>query len=166
VKTPALVLAAVFLHGAAADASAQDAVVTTLGRQVLARPDAPVVAVTSSARASYVLHCSGCHGLDGAGLPASYVPGLKRLGDFLRVPGGRDFVVKVPGVMNSGLDDAQIADMTNWLLATIARDSAPGNQRPYDAAEVARVRAAPLPDVMAERARLQALARQQGLTIH
>jgi mono/diheme cytochrome c family protein len=150
----------------AGSAQAQDAVVTTLGRQVLARLDAPVVATTSSARASYVLHCSGCHGLDGDGLPASYVPGLKRVGDFLRVPGGRDFVVKVPGVMNSGLDDAQIADMTNWLLATIARESVPGDHRHYDATEVARVRATPLPDVMAERRRLQALARQQGLTIH
>jgi mono/diheme cytochrome c family protein len=145
---------------------AQDAVVTTLGRQVLARADAPAVAATSTARAAYVLHCSGCHGVDGAGLPASYVPGLQRLGDFLRVPGGRAFVVKVPGVMNSGLDDAQVAEVTNWLLATIARDSTPPGHAPYDAAEVARVRAAPLPDVMAERARLQALAQQQGLTIH
>jgi mono/diheme cytochrome c family protein len=144
----------------------QDAVVTTLGRQVLARADAPTVATTSTARASYVLHCSGCHGIDGSGLPASYVPGLQRMGDFLRVPGGRDFVVKVPGVMNSGLDDAQVADVTNWLLATIARDSTPRNHAPYDAADIARVRAAPLPDVMAERARLQALARQQGLTIY
>lgn len=147
-------------------ALAQDAVVTTLGRQVLARPDAPAVATTSNARAAYMLHCSGCHGLDGSGLPASYVPSLQRLGDFLRVPGGRDFVVKVPGVMNSGLDDAQVADVTNWLLATIARDSTPQGYQPYSAADVARVRAATLPDVMAERARLQALARQQGLTIH
>lgn len=159
-----LPLTACLMQGSAA--LAQDAVVTTLGRQVLARPDAPVVAATSNARAAYMLHCSGCHGLDGSGLPASYVPGLQRLGDFLRVPGGRDFVVKVPGVMNSGLDDTQVAEVTNWLLATIARDSTPRNHAPYEAADIARVRAAPLPDVMAERARLQALARQQGLTIH
>lgn len=139
---------------------------TTLGRQVMARSDAPSVATTTHARASYVLHCAGCHGRDGAGIPEHYVPGLQRLGDFLRVPGGRDYVVKVPGVMGSGLGDAQVAELTNWLLATIAKDSVPPGHAPYDSAEVTRARAVPLVDVTAERRRLQEQARQQGLTIH
>jgi mono/diheme cytochrome c family protein len=139
---------------------------TTLGRQVMARPDAPAVATTTHARASYVLHCAGCHGVDGAGLPQSYVPGLKRLGDFLRLPGGREFVIKVPGVMGSGLDDAQVAEVANWVLSTIAKDSVPPQHTPYAAADVARARATPLVDVLAERRRLQEQARQQGLVIH
>jgi mono/diheme cytochrome c family protein len=139
---------------------------TTLGRQVPARADAPSVAATTHARASYVLHCAGCHGMDGAGIPERYVPGLRRVGDFLRVPGGRGYVIQVPGVMGSGLDDAQVAEVANWLLATIARDSAPPGLAPYDVAEVARARAAPLADVAAERKRLQEQARQQGLVIH
>ncbi len=157
-----LCVAALALAGAAA---AQNSVTTTLGRQVPARADAPSVATTTHARAAYVLHCAGCHGVDGSGLPQSYVPGLKRLGDFLRLPGGREFVIKVPGVMNSGLDDAQVADVTNWVLATISRESVPVGHAPYRAAEVSRVRAAPLPDVMAERHRLQAQARQLGLPV-
>jgi mono/diheme cytochrome c family protein len=139
---------------------------TTLGRQVMARPDAPAVATTTHARASYVLHCAGCHGVDGAGLPQSYVPGLKRLGDLLRLPGGREFVIKVPGVMGSGLDDAQVAEVANWVLSTIAKDSLPPQHMPYAAADVARARAAPLVDVLAERRRLQEQARQQGLVIY
>lgn len=139
---------------------------TTLGRQVMARPDAPSVATTTHARASYVLHCAGCHGVDGAGLPQSYVPGLQRLGDFLRLPGGRDFVIKVPGVMGSGLDDAQVAEVANWVFDTIAKDSVPTNHTPYDKSEIARARALPLVDVAAERTRLQERARQQGLVIH
>jgi mono/diheme cytochrome c family protein len=139
---------------------------TSLGRQVMARADAPSVAATTHARASYVLHCAGCHGMDGAGIPERYVPGLRRVGDFLRVPGGRGFVIKVPGVMGSGLDDAQVAALTNWMLATIAKDSVPQDHAPYDGAEVARARAAPLVDVAAERRRLQEQARQQGLVIH
>jgi mono/diheme cytochrome c family protein len=139
---------------------------TTLGRQVMPRADAPTVATTTHARASYVLHCAGCHGMTGAGIPEHYVPGLQRMGDFLRVPGGRNFVIKVPGVMGSGLDDAQVAEVANWLLATIARDSVPPGHAPYDMAEVARARAAPLVDVAAERKRLQEQARQQGLMIH
>ena len=139
---------------------------TTLGRQVRARPDAPSIATTTHARASYVLHCAGCHGLGGAGLPRSYVPGLERLGDYLRLPGGREFVIKVPGVMGSGLGDAQVAEVANWVLGTIAKASVPPGVAPYDAAEVARARAAPLVDVLAERRRLQEQARQQGLVIH
>lgn len=139
---------------------------TTLGRQVMARAEAPSVATTTHARASYVLHCAGCHGMTGAGIPEHYVPGLQRLGDFLRLPGGRGYVIKVPGVMGSGLSDAQVAEVTNWMLATIAKDSVPPGHAPYDSAEVARARATPLVDVSAERKRLLEQARQQGLTIH
>lgn len=139
---------------------------TTLGRQVMPRAEAPSVATTTHARASYVLHCAGCHGVDGAGLPAQYVPGLQRLGDFLRVPGGRGYVIKVPGVMGSGLTDAQVAEVANWMLATIAKDSLPPGHAPYDGAEVARARAEPLLDVAAERRRLQQQAQKQGWVIH
>lgn len=156
-------LAALFgcLACAATDAG-QD---TTLGRQVMAPAGAPSLVVARDARSAYVLHCAGCHGLDGSGLPQSYVPGLQRLGDFLRVPGGRDFVIKVPGVMGSGLDDAQVAAVTNWVLGSIAQASVPPEHVPYDAAEVARARAAPLADVMAERHRLQGEAKRQGWLI-
>ena len=54
--------------GAAAALGGTD---TTLGRQVMARADAPSVATTTHPRASYLLHCAGCHGIDGAGLPQS-----------------------------------------------------------------------------------------------
>ncbi len=138
---------------------------TMLGRQVMARPDAPPVASTTSARARYVLHCAGCHGVAGAGLPQSYVPGLQRLGDYLRVPGGREFVIRVPGVMGSGLDDAHVAEVTNWVLDSIAKASVPPGHTPYSAAEVARARAAPLTDVLAERRRLQRHALQLGMQI-
>lgn len=139
---------------------------TVHGIQVPARADAPSVTTPTSARATYLLYCAGCHGADGVGLPQNYVPGLKRLGDFLRLPGGREFVIKVPGVMGSGLDDAQVAEVSNWVLGTIAKDSVPPQHTPYAAADVARARAAPLVDVLAERRRLQEQARQQGLVIY
>lgn len=160
---PLLLVAGIVHAGAALALGGQD---TTLGRQVMARPDAPSRVTPATARATYVLHCAGCHGADGAGLPHGYVPGLQRLGDFLRVPGGREFVIKVPGVMGSGLDDAQVAEVTNWVLATIARDSVPPAHAPYAAADVARARAAPLADVMAERRRLQQQADRLGVVIH
>lgn len=142
--------------------AAQD---TVVGRMVPARHDAPSVASTGSARATYVLHCGGCHGLDGRGAPERYVPDLRRIGRFLQVDGGRGFIVQVPGVMGSGLDDTQVAAVTNWLLATLARDSAPPGTPPYSAAEVARWRAQPLVDVALARRRLLATAQAGGVAI-
>ena len=137
-----------------------------LGRIVVPRANAPSVAVTTSPRSHYVLHCAGCHGVNGAGAPDKYVPDLRHLGQFLRVEGGREFVISVPGVMGSGLDDQQVMEVANWLLATMARDSVPeGGHRPYTVAEVAQARARPMADVAAMRRRLLDKARAQGLRI-
>ena len=141
------------------------AVDTLLGRQVPARADAPTVATTTQARSHYVLHCAGCHGFDGAGSRAGQVPDMRRMGDFLRVPGVREFIVQVPGVLGSGLDDAQVAEVTNWLLETLAAPSRPAGFQPYDAAEVARARARPPVDVAARRRQLVDAGRALGLVL-
>lgn len=135
---------------------------TTLGRQVVLRADAPSVSPAQSARALYVLHCAGCHGQDGSGSPSARVPDMRQVGRFLRVPGGREFLIQVPGVMGSGLDDAQVAQVSNWFLSTLAADSVPANHRPYEAAEIARLRREALVDVGAVRAGLAQRARQLG----
>ena len=137
-----------------------------LGRMVAARPDAPTHAPTSSPRARYVLHCAGCHGLDGAGSEAGHVPDMRRLSQWLRVPGGREYVIKVPGVMGSGLNDAQVAEVTNWVLTHLVRDALPAGHQPFEAAEVARARTAPLADVAAERQRLLQRARALGIYLY
>ena len=136
-----------------------------LGRIVLPRADAPSLAVTSSARGHYVLHCAGCHRVDGSGTPARYVPDLRHLGQFLQLDGGRAFVIGVPGVMGSGLSDAQVAAVANGLLATMARDSVPEGHQPYTAAEVAAARQRPMADVAAVRQRLMEQARARGMRI-
>lgn len=136
-----------------------------LGRIVVPRADAPSVAVTTSPRSHYVLHCAGCHGVSGAGAPDKYVPDLRRLGQFLRVEGGRQFIISVPGVMGSGLDDQQVTEVANWLLATMARDSVPAGHQPYTVAEVTQARARPMADVAAVRRQLLNTARAQGLAI-
>ena len=155
-----LLLAA--LHATSLATPAQD---TVMGRMVAARADAPSVATTTHARAAYVLHCAGCHGLAGDGQPAHYVPGLQVLGRFLRLEGGRAFIVSVPGVMASGLDDRGVAEVMNWVLATLSREPLPAAHRPYTAAEVRHARAQPLVDVAAHRQQLlrQAQARGQAL---
>ena len=138
---------------------------TTLGRQVPARTDAPAVAATTSVRSLYIVHCAGCHGRDGAGSTLGGVPDMRRLGQFLRLDGGREFVVKVPGVMGSGLSDREVAAVTNWVLGTLAPDSVPAGHAPYEEAEVQRARETPLVDVAAARERLLLQARARGVAI-
>lgn len=145
--------------------AAQSTLPMVTGKQVAARLDAPAVSPTTSARSAYVVHCAGCHGVDGAGTKLGNVPDMRALGRFLRLPGGREFVVKVPGVMGSGLDDAQVADVTNWVLVTLAAASLPGDFRPYGADEVRQARATPLVDVAAARAQLVATARERGIAL-
>lgn len=163
-RGPAL-FAASFAALLACAAAATAATPGTLGQQAQPRANAESVAVTSSVRSLYVVHCAGCHGRDGAGSRIGNVPDMRQLGRFLQVPGGREFVVSVPGVMGSGLTDAQVAEVTNWVLATLARESLPAEHRPYSAAEVQRARATPLVDVAAARSRIVKEAQDRGISI-
>jgi len=148
--------------GWAAGAGVHGDTATVSGRQIVLRPDAPAIApLQGGARSLYVLHCAGCHRMDASGSALGGVPDMRRVGDFLRLSGGREFIIKVPGVMGAGLDDAQVAAVSNWLLANLAKDSVPPGHQPYSAAEVAQARAQPLTDVLGERQRLAQEARRE-----
>lgn len=104
---------------------------------------------------NYARYCSGCHGSDGAGRPSKGVPDMRGvLGHFLRVSGGREFIVRVPGVSYTPLADADVAALMNWLLAGIAQPSLPPGTAPYTAEEVARLRSTRMADIPGTRAEL------------
>ncbi|MBI2993108.1 MAG: cytochrome c [Gammaproteobacteria bacterium] len=110
------------------------------------RADAEPGAI-DAARQDYMLHCQGCHQPDGAGAEGR-VPNLKdSVGNFLRVPGGREYLIRVPGVANSTLGDEQLAGLMNWLLLNFSREQLPQDFVPYSAAEVRRLRSQGLVDV-------------------
>ena len=103
-------------------------------------------------REDYLLHCSACHGADGAGVP-DVVPPLSDLALFLATRAGRDYLVRVPGVAQAPLDDARLAALLDWVLrelSGVAPD--PG----FAAAEVHALRAEPLRDAREARARVLA----------
>jgi hypothetical protein len=101
----------------------------------------------------YALNCMGCHQRHGEGHGA--VPELKGfVGHFLQVPGGREFLVQVPGVAQSSLSDGEIAAVLNWMLLEFSPAELPDDFRPYDSGEVARHRPGRLIDVNPVRARL------------
>ena len=125
-----------------------------LGTAAPVRIDAESIAKTNSARSLYVLHCAGCHGMDGSGSEHGQVPDMRRLGRFFEHPEGRMFLIQVPGVMGSGLSNVEVAEVTNWVFATLVTDINPETFVRYTPQEIAKARANPLKDVMATRARL------------
>ncbi len=113
----------------------------------------PAIAVaTEAVRADYMLGCQGCHLDDGRGYPLRGVPKMTGyVGNFLKVPGGREYLVQVPGSAQSSLSDEHLATLLNWILSTFSRDELPADFLPYSAAEVGRLRAHPLVKVTATR---------------
>ena len=95
----------------------------------------------------YLLQCQGCHRADGGETPGS-VPALAGfVARFLEVPGGREYLVRVPGSAQSPLDDRELAALLNWLLERFGPFDPTRPFEPYTAAEVTRVRHPPLTDV-------------------
>lgn len=69
---------------------------------------------TEPAQVDYMLNCQGCHLPDGSGFPARQVPDLRnRMGSFLSVPGGREYLVQVPGTAQTALPDSDLARLLN-----------------------------------------------------
>ena len=113
----------------------------------------------------YVLNCWGCHKPGGEGIPGT-VPRLKdSVGDFLHVPGGREYLVEVPGVAGSALSNAEIAEVLNWMLFTFSKDQVPADFKPYTEAEVAKYRPHELNNVLTVRAELAARLAAQGIKL-
>ena len=117
----------------------------------------PVQAIdTARAQQNYMLNCQGCHKADGTGLPGS-VPSMRNfVGSFLTVPGGRDFLVQVPGSANSPLSDAALAELLNWILTTMSAEQLDEDFLFYTEEEVSQSRAQVLVDVADIRAGLVA----------
>jgi mono/diheme cytochrome c family protein len=108
----------------------------------------------ADARQDYVLNCMGCHLVDGTGSPPA-IPRLKdRVGYYLTIPQGREYLVQVPGAANSLLDAGRLARVLNWIVEEFSGASRPQHFQPYDAEEVAEYRATRPADVDALRHKL------------
>jgi len=128
----------------------------------------PIAQAGYSTPVNYQLQCAGCHLASGEGARANDMPRLHGfVGNFLKVDGGRDFLVRVPGISQSALNNAQLADMLNWLLNKdgMAGSSMPANYQPYTADEVTRIRAKSILNLPNTRAGLIAKMRAQGIAI-
>jgi mono/diheme cytochrome c family protein len=96
---------------------------------------------------NYLLFCGGCHGDGGRGVPHK-VPALAgKIGRYLRVDGGREFLVRVPGVANSQLSDAAAAAVMNLCLEKFTAPAERAGVAPYTASDIATARRQPMLEV-------------------
>lgn len=103
----------------------------------------------------YMLQCQGCHLEDGRGSASAGVPSIVGLAKrFLEVPGGRTFLVQVPGVMQAPLDDGAVAALMNWMLMRYPGSEAAPAFTLYTKQEITNLRSKTPIDVAATRARL------------
>jgi len=108
----------------------------------------------------YTLHCSGCHGAQGHGVPEAGIPDLHDSGSYVAIPAGRAYLVQVPGLSQSRLDNALAARLLNYILTRFSADRLPPGFTPYTEAEVAALRADKASDAEVRRAAiLSALAK-------
>ena len=103
-------------------------------------------------RLDYLLHCSGCHLPTGEG--ANGVRGLKELGPIVARPGGRAYLVQVPDASQTPITDANLAQITNWVLQEFNAETLPTNFVPLTEQEVSEARVVTLMDPRRRRAQI------------
>jgi hypothetical protein len=114
----------------------------------------PTVGFSYEPRVNYELQCMGCHLADGSG-ESGRVPSVRgTLVPFSMISAGREFVLRVPGVAQSPLTDAEVAAVLNWMARNLSDAPPPAGFRDYSAGEVRAVRGRPLPQVSAARRKL------------
>ena len=111
----------------------------------------PASELNDPVRANYLFSCRGCHLADGRGVPPE-VPTLRdTLGRLISSQEGREYLVRVPGVAQSRLDDAELAAVLNYVLLEFNKATLPEDFRPYTKREVSKVRKQLLADPEAYR---------------
>jgi hypothetical protein len=118
----------------------------------------PTVGYCYEPRVNYEIQCMGCHLADGTG-EGGRVPSVRRmLVPFSMIAEGREFVLRVPGVAQSPLTDADIAAVLNWMARNLSDAPLPAGFRDYSAGEVHALRGRPLAQVAEARQKLLARA--------
>ncbi len=115
-------------------------------------------AAQSSLLSTYTLHCSGCHGTQGAGVPEKGIPNLADAGGYVGTPAGRAYLAQVPGISQSRLDNETAARMLNYVLQRFS--ALPPDFKPYTAAEVSILRTDKASDASTRRKTLLATAKK------
>ena len=89
--------------------------------------------------------------LEGFRFAMSDLPIRSTLLPFSGVAAGRQFLIQVPGVSQSTLSDAELADLLNWMIENLSNEPRAVVFKRFTGAEVASYRRKPLVEVRATR---------------
>jgi cytochrome c553 len=104
----------------------------------------PGVADARRAWQHWTLNCQGCHRPDGTGSEGTAPNLAGTVARFLKVPGGREYLGRVPGVATSPLSNADLAEVMNWMLWRFDPRHIPADFRPFTADDIGQLRTTPL----------------------
>jgi len=122
-------------------------------------------ASAQTARTLYLLKCSGCHRADGQGAADAGVPPFPGfISNLAKDPDGRIYMLHVPGVAASGLSDADLTSVLNYILDKWSATPEDGIKR-FTPQEVAGLRAVGVNDIVSYRRTLVARLRKSGAAI-
>ncbi|WP_246611145.1 cytochrome C [Aquisediminimonas profunda] len=114
------------------------------------------------ARQNWMLKCQGCHRADATTKPLNAPPLAGEVAKVLSVPGGREYLARVPGVATVNLPSDEVAELLNWTLIRFDPAHVPRDFRPYTGDEIETLRKHPLRvEAAAMRGRLHAAWREQ-----
>jgi len=108
----------------------------------------------ADARVNYLLHCGGCHLVDGRGLPPEVPTLVGSIGPLAGTAEGRDYLARVPGAAQAPISDADLAAVLNWILEAYNADTLPVGFQPLTAKEISASRPSALADPRLARSRL------------
>ena len=98
------------------------------------------IPIHASPKTDYMIHCMGCHAMNGQGMPPEVPAFDSTLGDIVGKTGGRAYLIQVPGASQSHLNDERLADVLTWLLREFVGDDLPPDFRDISTLEVSRFR--------------------------
>ena len=129
-----------------AAAQAPGAVVTPATPATAAAPGTVPAGVQNPQRAwqNWTLNCQGCHRPDGTGSDGTAPSLAGTVSKFLTVPGGREYLGRVPGVATSPFSNADLAELMNWMFWRFDKEHMPADFVPFTAEELGRLRTQPL----------------------
>jgi hypothetical protein len=82
----------------------------------------------------------GCHAMNGQGMPPEVPAFDSILGDIVGKPGGRAYLIQVPGASQSHLSDERLADVLTWLLRQYVSEDLPSDFQDISTLEVNQFR--------------------------
>ena len=110
--------------------------------------------VNADPRTDYLLYCRGCHLINGTGTPPEVPTLVNDIGKIVAIPGGREYIIRVPGVSQTAMNNDELAAVLNWVLSEFNADTTPGHFAPYTSEEVGKARQKVLVDPLKHRASL------------